>query len=256
MPDVKWYSAAAASITGSGATDRLALWSGTSALSSDADITFSGVTLSLAATGVIDWGAGDVTLTGGTNTLTFAGGQLILPAGTVALPSVVSGANNLGIFFDDANFLIQFARAGTSVATFSYNTGWVTTSDRGYNFVAGSSLTVTPDTALNRQAAGVVSVTDAGATTNYRDLIVRGLALGQSPIASNYLVITGSSGAGGTPTTTQLTAGSGVAIYTQDAHDAAATKLVFAYNLGGSMRYVTVPLDGTTTTWTHSATRP
>ena len=76
------------------------------------------------------------------------------------------------------------------------------------------------------------------------------------PQASPYLFIGGISGAGGTPTTAHLTAGSGVCVYTQEAHDAVATKYVVAYNFNGAMRYLSILLDGATTVWVNSATRP
>ena len=52
------------------------------------------------------------------------------------------------------------------------------------------------------------------------------------------------------PTTTELDASDSVAIYNK------ADKLVFAYNLGGVMNYLTIPLDGSTTTWTNSTAAP
>jgi hypothetical protein len=33
-------------------------------------------------------------------------------------------------------------------------------------------------------------------------------------------------------------------------------KLVFAYNNAGTLTYLAIPLDGTTTTFTHSTTAP
>ena len=52
------------------------------------------------------------------------------------------------------------------------------------------------------------------------------------------------------PTATELAADDAVAIYNK------ADKLVFAYNNGGTMTYISIPLDGSTTTWTHSTSAP
>lgn len=52
------------------------------------------------------------------------------------------------------------------------------------------------------------------------------------------------------PTTTELDATDSFAMYMK------ADKLVFAYNVAGTMNYLTIPLDGATTTWTNSTTAP
>lgn len=52
------------------------------------------------------------------------------------------------------------------------------------------------------------------------------------------------------PTTTELDADDSIAIYNK------ADTFVIAYNNGGTMTYITIPLDGSTTTWTHSTSAP
>jgi hypothetical protein len=52
------------------------------------------------------------------------------------------------------------------------------------------------------------------------------------------------------PTTTELSSGDQAAIYVK------GDKLVIAYNQGGVIKYITIPLDGSTTTWTNSTTAP
>lgn len=52
------------------------------------------------------------------------------------------------------------------------------------------------------------------------------------------------------PTSTQLDSLDSGAIYFKN------NKLVIAYNNGGTITYVTIPLDGSTTTWTHNTTAP
>lgn len=56
--------------------------------------------------------------------------------------------------------------------------------------------------------------------------------------------------AGANPTTTALDQDDSVGVYTK------ADKFVVAYNDGGTMTYISIPLDGSTTTWTHSTSAP
>lgn len=52
------------------------------------------------------------------------------------------------------------------------------------------------------------------------------------------------------PGTSDCAADAAVAVYTK------ADKLVFAYNNGGTMTYITLDLDGSDTTWAHSTSAP
>lgn len=52
------------------------------------------------------------------------------------------------------------------------------------------------------------------------------------------------------PGTSVLAAGADFAMYRKN------DKLVFAHNSGGTIYYLNIPLDGSTTTWTHSTTAP
>lgn len=52
------------------------------------------------------------------------------------------------------------------------------------------------------------------------------------------------------PTTTELDSLDSTAIYNK------SDKFVIAYNNAGTITYISIPLDGTTTTWTHSTTAP
>ena len=52
------------------------------------------------------------------------------------------------------------------------------------------------------------------------------------------------------PTTTHLAADAAVSIYNKN------DKFVIAYNNGGTITYISIPLDGATTTWTHNTTAP
>jgi hypothetical protein len=52
------------------------------------------------------------------------------------------------------------------------------------------------------------------------------------------------------PGTGDLAADAATAVYTK------ADKFVIAYNNGGTLTYISIPLDGSTTTWTHSTVAP
>ena len=52
------------------------------------------------------------------------------------------------------------------------------------------------------------------------------------------------------PTTSELDQDDSIAIYGKN------DKLVFAYNNGGTVTYITIPLDGSTSTWTHGTSAP
>lgn len=106
---------------------------------------------------------------------------------------------------------------------------------------AGSGST---DVGYGRYAAGKGEINNGtliGTTaSNARDLLHR----------RSYLVETSTN-----PSASDLTiAGSN----TKDVVSAYMTndKLVFAYNNGGTVTYLSIPLDGSTTTWTHSTSAP
>ena len=52
------------------------------------------------------------------------------------------------------------------------------------------------------------------------------------------------------PTTTELDSLDSIAIYNK------ADKLIFAYNNAGTITYISIPLDGSSTAWTHNTTAP
>lgn len=54
----------------------------------------------------------------------------------------------------------------------------------------------------------------------------------------------------GNPTTSDLDSLDSMSIYMKN------DKFVIAYNNGGTITYITIPMDGSTTTWTHSTTAP
>ena len=52
------------------------------------------------------------------------------------------------------------------------------------------------------------------------------------------------------PTTANLASLAAFAVYMK------ADKFVIAYNSGGTMKYITIPMDGSTTVWTHGSGAP
>lgn len=101
-----------------------------------------------------------------------------------------------------------------------------------------------PDVAIGRKAAGLWEINNCTAigTTpgNARDLMLRRSFLIEAsadPSAADLTV------AGGNAKDT-------VAAYMKN------DKLVFAYNNSGTVTYVSIPLDGSTATWTHSTSAP
>jgi hypothetical protein len=260
MPDITWYGSSAGGIR---QYDGLGI--GVPGVANK---------LMMPAAGIIDWGAGDVTLTGGTNTLTFAGGVMVFGSGATDAALKAVGTTLQVRQGDDAAFASLkganlTAGSGAGTATFfSDSNGTTLANIYPLRWSSTGDATATVDLGLFRTAAGRLEVNN-GTSGTFRELRVRdiqfasayasgvvGVGVANLNVASPYIYIAGESGAGGTPSTTEVTAGSGVVVYTQQTHDGQATKFVIAYNLGGSMRYIVATLDGTTTTWTNSATKP
>ena len=202
-------------------------------------------------------GSGSGTITIGTTLV--AGGttnRLLRNTGTTVGNSLLSD-DATNITLGSGSFIINDAYLTRSAAgRISFGSG---AADASGELIANTLYCVDVSNALIKNAGnlrltsdGLVQLNGTGVET------LQALSVGQQSLAlaSTYLFIQGVSGAGGTPTTPHLTAGSGVCAYTQQAHDAVATKYVIAYNLGGSMRYLSILLDGSTTTWVNNATRP
>jgi len=104
----------------------------------------------ITGTGCVDYGAGDVTLCRtAADALTLAGGQLVLPAGTSALPSLLVSTGG-GIYSPGAGFLdVNSAPSITVLRIGTYNVDFGVSS---LNF--GASLG-SVDATFNREAAAV-----------------------------------------------------------------------------------------------------
>lgn len=82
------------------------------------------------------------------------------------------------------------------------------------------------------------------------------VALGALGSTQDYLVVattgwTRLANASANPAAANMAASKqSIAVYTK------SNKLVLAYSNGGTMTYISIPLDGSTTTWTHNTTAP
>lgn len=94
------------------------------------DVIFSGsVTLSLGSSialpsgGVINWDSGDVTLTQSSNALSLAGGQLLVPDGSAAAPSIAFSSDvDTGFKYRATNVdIVAGGTAGASVSASAFN---------------------------------------------------------------------------------------------------------------------------------------
>lgn len=282
MPDVKWYSASTSTgiavAAGSGTTNRLMKFDASdnaadSLLSDDGtnvQLTSGQYLLSTDA-GIRRDAAGSLSFSNGSTGhatglgLGTATPKTVLSTAALTVGLQITGGADVGFVASGTNtagFLAVDSDATANARIFEFLTSggvgyirrWADNFGASVDFL---SVALTTDV-VTLGSATVAGLTLTSGTGEISCTAGQSFNIGNAATApaSNYLVIGGVSGAGGTPTESHVTAGSGVVVYTQEAHDAQATKLVFAYNLGGSMRYITVPLDGTTTTLTHNATRP
>lgn len=117
----------------------------------------------------------------------------------------------------------------------------------------GMSSTYTPSgqyladgVALNGNGAGGLSLAAAHASGVLR-FYSGGTTKRGEFTAAGHLVL---AELAANPGTSDLAADAAIAVYTK------ADKLVFAYNNGGTVTYITLDLDGSDTTWAHSTSAP
>lgn len=160
--------------------------------------------------------------------------------------TVKSGINNDAtiLFLNDANAEIAVGGTSNGPAGVRANFGFRLASNRLLGYSSDTGYAGAIDLALSRFAAGRLELnsgTAIGTTPgNARDIMLRRVYPAEQttdPSAAD-LTIAGSN--------TQDT----FALYMK------ADKLVVAYNLSGTVNYLTIPLDGATTTWTQSTTAP
>lgn len=189
------------------------------------------------------------------------------------------GAYNVGLEASEVCRLLQ-ATNGRPVLLLSEHAGAVTTGAelramkaRGTAtaptvITTGDSLMVVSAYgfvgSVNRfQDAGGVTVTSRGTISDSATGIggivsVMSAATGAEPVeVANFRAATTTGGgwmtmdeADADPTTTELDSLDAISIYNKN------NKFVIAYNNAATITYISIPLDGSTTTWTHSTTAP
>lgn len=134
-------------------------------------------------------------------------------------------------------------KAGVDVAT----PNWTTAS-----FVTlAASTTLTNERVLTGTANQIV-VTDNGAGSTVVLSTPQDLDTGADWQASTLRLTSFLYGTevSANPTTSDLTSLAAFAIYMK------GDRLIFAYNNAGTITYISIPMDGSTTTWTHNTTAP
>lgn len=219
---------------------------------------------------------------GGTNSFRVTAGAIRTPDGTAAAPAVANiGQGTSGLFF--ASGVLGYGVAGVEAARMTaglvqYSKGtadavaYAINARKSRGTVASPTVITTGDDLLTINAYGYVGGTNtyqqaAGITFDSEGTI----SDSTTGIAGNIQFLTAATGAEPAEavrvspgkhiifqeTSTDPGTGDGgmaadaaVALYTKN------DKLVFAFNNGGTMTYIAIPLDGSTTTWTQGTTAP
>jgi hypothetical protein len=175
--------------------------------------------------------------------------------------SLDTGAVSTGtdITYGTYNEIIRTGTTGGTHSTYGeyIDVTQTTLSDAVLN-TYGEYIDLTTTSGGFNTAYGLYVNLDGNANTNYAGIFMGGnVGIGiASP--NSILEIADSSQntwitmdeADANPTSTQLDQDDSISIYNK------ADKLVFAYNNGGTITYLTIPLDGSTTTWTQTTTAP
>lgn len=216
----------------------------------------------------------------GTGVFRASGNNILMPAGQLLIGGTDAGFVNSGTSqlrlsngsTGRGGLLLSYVEAGTvgnnsagwyavatdtglySVGTLRLNAGNGTGAGNGWQVQSAAPQNLVPGND-NAKDLGTTSLRPRNIYTS------SAISLGGGTVptsdASTYLTIQGVSGAGGTPTSTHLTSGDAdIAVYAQQAHDGVATKFVIAYNSFNGLNYLSIPMDGSSTAWTHNQTRP
>jgi len=152
-------------------------------------------------------------------------------------------------------------RATTADNDRAYWSGYISNNNNEQVEIARMTWQITDRTDNNESGNITFHVMDGGAVGSYLKLAAAGLSpssdagidLGTSTLRwstfylKNYIV---QDEVDANIDAASLDANDSIAIYNK------ANKFVIAYNNVGTITYVTIPLDGSTTTWTHSTTAP
>ena len=118
------------------------------------DVTFAGTSLKFASGTVLNFNAGDVTLTHAANLLTFAGGQLVVPAGTVGAGGILFGSGGPSFYAIDTNTLGYAGVSGTNTVRLSHGIGVEMATGYFIQWGFGASPTARFQDAVPAAAAG------------------------------------------------------------------------------------------------------
>lgn len=213
-------------------------------------------------------------------------GHLRVPSGSAATPGITDGSSvNSGLFFasavvgistgtiENSRFLagaLQQSKATADAVGYALNfrksrgtvasPTVITTGDdlatiSGFGYV-GATGTYVEACQIKFDSTGTIANTTSGVGGIMRFGASVVGTVGITEVMRLQVATTTGGGwlsmdeADANPATTDLAADDAFAMYRK------ADKFVIAYNLAGAMNYLSIPLDGATTTWTNSAVAP
>ncbi len=185
--------------------------------------------------------------------------QIDTVAASTAIPLMVK-SRTTEVFRVRAEFAQVGFASGTSGAptiSFSadYTSGFWKSGANSVNLViAGNSnspsFNLSSTTTVPTYASGVDGTSGFRAASSLASVIAGGAIIAEWRKASTGGGWQIMDEADSDPTTTELDSLDSIAIYNKN------NKLVFAYNNAGTITYISIPLDGSSTAWTHSTAAP
>lgn len=164
-------------------------------------------------------------------------------ANNLVLSNLTSGGSFLTLQGSDDTVQLQKNTVLSGSLDVNANGPLITFTDSGgddYSIQATGSVM-----SINNDTGGYSFISFRGGS-NDDILIGKRTRLNSDVGQSWYICATSSSN----PSTSELANAVDLAFYRKSG------KLVFAYNNGGTITYISIPLDGSTTTWTHNTTAP
>lgn len=182
--------------------------------------------------------AGNLTLPTGT-AVSIKAGNGTFKIGTSSIPFLMRDAGDTNYAqMRAAAFLVSASDDSIKINIGRIAQNKLSVSSDGMFGFASTTNVVDIDAGFERSAAGLIAVIN-GTTATYRDMLLRGLRCAETS---------------SDPSAADLTSGSNAKdrfqVYMK------SDKIVIAYNNAGTVTYISLPLDGSTTTWTHSTTAP